>query len=75
MKKLAYGNGLVYVGLTGAEFRGLAGRSYNDVPDGEDISLAPIKAKIDLVDSKEAELLELKTIASSVVDKLNQIGI
>ena len=75
MKKLAYGDGVVYVGLSTAEFKGLAGQVYSDVPDGTDISLVPIKLKLDLIDSKTAELAELKTLSIGVVDKLTEIGI
>ncbi len=75
MKKLAYGDGVVYVGLATAEFKGLAGVSYSDVADGEEISLAHIKEKLDLVESKKAELLQLKTLSQNVVNKLDSIGI
>jgi len=75
MKKLAYGDGVVYVGLSTAEFKGLAGQVYSDVPDGTDISLVPIKKKLDLVDSKTAGLAELKTLSADVVSKLTAIGI
>lgn len=75
MKKLAYGDSVVYVGLTTTEFKGLAGQSYSDVPDGTDISLVHIKQKLDLIDAKEAELAELKTLSASVVNKLTEIGI
>ena len=75
MKKLAYGDGVVYVGLSTTEFKGLAGQSYSDIDDGEEISLVHIKQKLDLVDSKTAELAELKALSTNVVDKLTAIGI
>ncbi|MCK5017543.1 MAG: hypothetical protein KAS32_10790 [Candidatus Peribacteraceae bacterium] len=75
MKKLAYGDGVVYVGLSTVEFSGLAGESYSNVPDGTDISLVAIKQKLDLVDAKVAELLELKQLSQQVVNKLDNIGI
>ncbi len=75
MKKLAYGDGVVYVGMTTTAFKGLSGQSYSDVPDGTDISLVSIKQKLDLIASKEAELAELKVLSISVVDKLTAIGI
>ena len=62
--------------MTTTEFKGLSdGVSYSDVPDGTEISLAKIKQKLGLVDSKKAELLELKTAAKNIVNKLSAIGI
>jgi hypothetical protein len=75
MKKLAYGNDVVYVTLTTTEFSGLAGKGYSSVPDGTNISLLHIKQKLDLVDAKEAELAELKTLANAVASKIDAIGI
>ena len=75
MKKLAYGDGAVYVSLTTTEFLGLAGESYSSVADGTDISLASIKQKLDLVDSKTAELAALKADAQAMVNTLTSIGI
>ena len=75
MKKLAYGDGQVYVSLSTMEFLGLAGEAYSSVADGTDISLVHIKQKLDLVDAKQAELAELKTSCTDVVNKLNAIGI
>ncbi len=75
MKKLAYGDGVVYVGLSTVEFLGLAGEAYTTVPDGTDISLVHIKQKLDLVGSKKAELLQLKALLISSTNKLNDIGI
>jgi hypothetical protein len=75
MKKLAYGDGQVYVSLSTQEFSGLAGKSYSNVPDGTDISLAPIKQKVDLVDGKAAELTALKTKAQDVVTSITAIGL
>ena len=74
MIKLAYGGGKVFVSLTSQEFRGLAGEPHSGVADGTDISLLPIKQKLDLVDAKEAELKVLKQAAADVVDKLTAIG-
>ena len=75
MIKLAYGNGKVFVTLTTLEFLGLAREAYSNVADGTDISLVHIKQKLDLVDAKQAELAELKTFCTSVINKLNAIGI
>ena len=75
MIKVGYGSDKVIVHLTKQEFNFLAGESYGHVDDGTDVSLVSVKNKIDLIDSKEAELLELKNSATSVVQKLAQIGI
>lgn len=75
MKKLAYGDGVVYVGLSTVEFQGLAGLPYSQVPDGTEVSLQPIKQKVDLVDSKGADLTDLKNLSSQVVDKIASIGL
>ncbi len=75
MKKLAYGDGVVIVTLSTLEFSGLAGDVHSNTPDGTEISLVHIKQKLDLVDSKEAELAELKSLSSQVVSKLDAIGI
>ena len=75
MRKLALGDGKVYVTLSLAEFTGLANKTPAEVADGTDISLVSIGQKLDLVDAKEAELAELKTLASNIVYKLNEIGI
>lgn len=75
MKKLAYGENVVYVSMTDQEFKGLAGKNHGDVTDGTEISLSHIKQKLDLVDAKQAELTELKTVAQSVVAKITAIGL
>ena len=75
MKKLAYGDGVVYVRLTGLEFAGLAGDVYSNIPDGTDVSLVHIKQKLDLVNAKAAQLAELKTLSAQVVSKLDDIGV
>ncbi len=75
MKKLAYGSNVVLVSLTTNEFKLLAGKTYNNVPDGINVSLAEIKNKLDLVSAKKAELLELKNLLSNVISKLDVIGI
>ena len=75
MKKLAYGGSEVYVSLTPMEFSGLAGQAHSNVPDGTNVSLNPVKVKIDLVDSKTAELAELKSAAQTMITKLTIIGI
>lgn len=75
MRKLAYGDNVVYVGLSAAEFKGLAGQGYSDVPDGTEISLLPIKQKVDLIDSKGADLTDLKTLSEQVVNKITAIGL
>ena len=75
MKKLAFGDGSVYVTLSIAEFTSLSNQTPADVSDGTNISLVSIKHKLDLVDSKTAELLELKTLALAMANKLTEIGI
>ena len=75
MKKLAYGDGIVYISLTTTEFSGLSGQSHSSVPDGTDISLVAIKQKLDLLDSKTAELADLKASAQDMVNTLDSIGI
>ncbi len=75
MKKLAYGDGVVYVSLTALEFAGLAGDTHSNIPDGTSISLTRIKQKLDLVDGKAAELTELKTLSTNVVNKITAIGL
>ena len=60
--------------LTPQEFKGLAGKLHSDVPDGDSISLARIKQKLDLVDGKASELAELKTLAESMANKIASIG-
>jgi hypothetical protein len=75
MKKIANGDGVVIVGLTTQEFTRLADKSPDDMSFGEDISLLPIKQKLDLIDAKEAELLDVKTAASNLVTKLTAVGI
>lgn len=75
MIKLAYGDNKVIVTMKANEFTGLAGKTPAQVADGTDISLVSIKQKLDLVDSKTAELLELKGLCDQVSSKLNEIGI
>ena len=75
MKKVAYGNNRVFVEMTPQEFAGLAGEVASNIPDGTDISLVVIKQKLELVDNKKAELLELKGDCQSVVNKLTAIGV
>ncbi len=75
MKKLAFGSNVVMVSLTPAEFKRLAGKTHNNVPDGTNVSLVSVKNKLDLVDDKQAELAELKTLSTNVVAKLVEIGI
>jgi len=75
MIKVGYGSEQVIVHMSRAEFNFLAGETYGNVPDGTDISLTNIKNKMDLIDAKEAELLELKDAATIMVQKLDAIGI
>lgn len=75
MKKIAYGSNVVFVSLTTNEFKLLASKTYNNVPDGTNVSLVPIKNRLDLIAAKDAELLELKNLSASVVSKLSDIGI
>ncbi len=75
MKKLAYGDSTVYVGMSTSEFKGLAGKAHSEIPDGTDISLVSIKQKLDLVNNKQAELLELKQLSADIINKLTSIGI
>ena len=75
MKKIAYGSDVVFVTMTPHEFLGLSGQSYADVEDGTSISLATIKNKIDLVDSKEAVFASLKGVAEQLIDSLDNLGV
>ncbi len=75
MKKLAFGSNVVLVSLTTNEFKLLAGKTHSNVPDGTNVSLASVKNKLDLINDKRAELLELKNLTINVTDKLNTIGI
>ena len=75
MIKIGTANGKTLVALSNAEFTGLAGQTSSNVPDNTNVSLVPIQNKIALVDSKEAELLEIKTLCSEMEAKLTSIGI
>ena len=75
MIKIGTTNGKALVSLTANEFVGLSGKTTSNVSDGTNISLAPIQAKIALVDTKQAELAELKTQCEDIVSKLTSIGI
>ena len=75
MIKIGYGSEKVIVHLTKQEFKFLADASYGDVPDGTDVSLEKVQNKLSLVDAKEAELGELKSLCMAAYNKLNQIGI
>lgn len=75
MIKLAFGSSVVLVSLTTNEFKLLADKIHSNVPDGTDVSLTSVKHKLDLVDAKQAELLDLKNLSTNVVSKLNAIGI
>jgi len=75
MKKIAFGSGEIIVSLTPTEFNGLAGKSHSGVADGTNVSLVSIKQKIDLVDSKSAELTEVKKTCLELAAKISDIGI
>lgn len=75
MKKIANGDGVIIVSMSTQEFERISGKSHGDVVFGENISLSIIKNKLDLVDNKKAELLELKTLATSIASKITAIGI
>ena len=75
MIKVGYGSDKVIVHLTRQEFNFLAGESYGNIDDGTDVSLVSVKNKLELIDAKEAELGELKTLCMAAYNKLNQIGI
>lgn len=75
MIKLGYGSDSVIVSLTRAEFRNLAGKPYDEVADGFDVNLAPLKTKLDLIDNKRTALGELKILAIDVHNKLTEIGV
>lgn len=75
MIKLGTAKGNVLALLTDSEFAGLSGRNASDTPDDTNISLVPIRAKLSLVDAKEAELKELKTLCGNITDKITSIGL
>jgi len=75
MKKLGTSENKTIVLLSNTEFSGLAGVESSTVLDGAKISLAPIKAKLDLVDAKVEDLATLKAQCNTVIDKLNTIGV
>jgi hypothetical protein len=75
MKKIGTSDGKALVLLNSQEFSGLAGDTISNTPDDTAISLAPIQAKLQLVDAKVAELAELKTQCEDVIAKLVAIGI
>jgi hypothetical protein len=59
MKKIGYGSAGVFVTLTPAEFSGLTGKSYSNVPDGTDISLARVKQLANLVKDNKSQLQQI----------------
>ena len=73
MIKIGMADGQTLVKLTNKEFTGLAGQTTSNFPDGSVISLAPIKAKIDLVDGNIAGLTELKTKCNDVITDIEAI--
>lgn len=75
MKKLAFGSNVVLVSLTTNEFKLLAGDIHGNIPDGTNITLASVKNKLDLIDDKQSQLSQLKSLSANVVAKLNAIGI
>jgi hypothetical protein len=75
MIKIGTSGGKTLVLLSSVEFTGLSGNTSANIPDNTNISLAPIQTKIDLVNSKAAELLELKVVCAEMIAKLNSIGI
>lgn len=75
MIKLGTAKSKVLALLTNAEFTVLARRDASKTPDDTNISLTPILAKLSLVDAKEAELKELKTLCANITNKLTAIGL
>lgn len=75
MRKIANGDGEIIVGMTIPEFERISGSDHGDIALGESVSLASIKNKLDLIDAKQAELSQLKTLSASVVSKLTEIGV
>ena len=75
MKKLGTSEGKTIVLLSNTEFTGLTGNTSTNFPDGSEISLSPIKAKLDLIDTKVEDLATLKSQCETVINKLNTIGV
>jgi hypothetical protein len=75
MIKIGMADGKTLVALTNSEFIGLAGQTTSNIPDGTDVSLAPIKAKLDLVDSKTAELVATRDACNELSAKITAIGV
>ena len=75
MIQIGTANGSTLVTLSNTEFTSLAGQASSNIPDGAKISLAPIKAKLDLVDAKTEDLAELRAQCSAMISKLNVIGV
>ena len=59
MKKLGTSGSDTIVLLSNQEFIGLAGKPSLNVPDGENVNLGPIKAKLDLVDKNKSQVQAL----------------
>lgn len=75
MVKVGTGGGNVIVKMTPQEFRMVSGSRHGDIADGDTVSLVSLRNTIDLIDDNKPELIELKALASSVVEKLDAIGI
>ena len=75
MIKIGMANGQTLVKLSQQEFTGLAGQATSNYPDGSTISLAPLKAKLDLVDNNAPMLTEAKDACQDVVNKVTAIGL
>lgn len=75
MKKLGTSENKTIVLLSNTEFTGLAGQTASNFPDGSDISLAPLKAKLALVDNNSPALTETKKKCQEVVDSITAIGL
>lgn len=71
MKKLAIGNGKVYCEMSLAEFNGLARGIVTK--DGEEMSLAWIKAMATLVDGKKDELIAIAAKSSDLATAIKSV--
>lgn len=75
MIKIGMADGQTLVKLSPQEFTGLAGQSTSNYPDGSTISLAPLKAKLDLVDNNAPILTAAKEVALELASKVTSIGL
>jgi hypothetical protein len=75
MIKIGMADGQTLVKLSPQEFTGLAEQSTSNYPDGSTISLAPLKAKLDLVDNNAPILTAAKEVALELASKVTSIGL